>query len=247
MKATTTRANILAPGSSRRIIGGWIRLLAGQATFLPPNDIGSTEPSKGALIDRTLRRHALTDVTPHKIPLPFTWRDVANRGLALLTSHPDAILTKDQQDRLRHVFVKLLQEDARDGYMVWEDFRNIDGSKPLSNHDHWLETIVRHLRSVLRVRNLFGPEIPDDNLLMVFGRWDDSVTRTLRNINLVVTAAQPVAGTNVALPPVWRTAFSLFARLIATDRQILSCYCSYWKALPWPHDSARSIEKALVI
>jgi len=174
---------------------------------------------------------------PEQMRPAFTWRDAASRGLALLDKYPDTILEKDQRDRLRCVLSKVLQEDKKDSYMVWEDFRSIDGSKPLPNHSHWLQAIVRHLRHVLRVHNLFGPEISDHNLLAAFGRWDENIARTLRNVNQVVTAAQPVDGVTVALPLVWRTVFSYFAGLIAADQQILSCYRPYWEALPWRHNT----------
>jgi hypothetical protein len=218
MRVTTTRAITLAAALRRCIVDRWIgRLLTGHATFHPSHDVGSSKPAKDALGDRTMSHRVVMGVTPHIIPLPFTWQDAANRGLALLAKRPDAILTKDQQDRLRHVFIKLLQESTKDAYMVWEDFKNVDGSTLLPNHNQWLQAIVRHLRHALRVRNLFGPAIPDDNLLMAFGRWDDNITRTLSNINLVATASRPVAGVAQVLPPVWRTLFFYFARLIAAD------------------------------
>jgi hypothetical protein len=166
---------------------------------------------------------------------PFTWRDAANRGLALIEKYPQAILEKNQRDRVSHVLTMVLREDKKDAYMVWEDFSKIDDSKPLP--DHWLQAIVRHLRHSLRLRNLFGPEISDDNLLAAFARWDENITRTLRNVNQVVTSAQTVDGVTVGLPPVWRAAFSCFARLIAADQQILSCYRPYWEALPWRHNT----------
>jgi hypothetical protein len=239
MRVTTTRVITLAAALRRCIVDRWIgRLLTGHVKFLPSHDLSSTEPEEDTPKDRTLSRHVVMGVIPHKIPLPFTWHDAANRGLALLAKQPNAILEKDQQDRLRHVFIKLLQEGTKDAYMVWEDFKNVDGSTPMPNHSQWLQAIVRHLRHALRVQNLFGPEIPDDNLLMAFGRWDDNITRTLRNINLVVTASLPVVGVAQVLPPVWRTVFSYFAGLIAADRQILSCYRSYWEALPWRGCSA---------
>jgi hypothetical protein len=171
---------------------------------------------------------------PTTIRPVFTWQDAAHRGLALLTEHPDTLLAQDQQDRLRGVFSKLLQEDGKDAYMVWEDLRHIHNSWPFPNYNPCLPAIVRHLRQVLRVRNLFGPELPNEHLLEAFGRWDDTITRTLCNVNQVVTTAPAVAGITVVLPPVWRTLFLHFDGLIASDEQILSCYFSYWHALSWP-------------
>jgi hypothetical protein len=75
MRATTTRASILAAGSSRGIVGGWIgRLLAGQGTLLSPYDVSFTKQANNDPINRTLSHHVVRGVTPHKIHLPFSGR-----------------------------------------------------------------------------------------------------------------------------------------------------------------------------
>jgi hypothetical protein len=238
MKFTPTRTITLAVVLSRGIIGRWTGCLpTAHSAHSPSTAVGSDERANDGSKNRTLAHHVMLGSVPEQIRSAFTWRDAASRGLALLDKYPDTLLERDQQDRLRCVLSKVLQEDKKDAYMVWEDFRNIDGSKPLPNHNHWLNAIVRHLRHGLRVRNLFGPEISDHNLLAAFGRWDENITRTLRNVSQVVTAAQPVDGVTVALPLVWRTVFSYFAGLIAADQQILSCYRPYWEALPWRHNA----------
>jgi hypothetical protein len=218
------------------------RLLQENAKLIPTHNVSSSKPAKDTQDDRTVSHHVVFGATPHKMPLPFTWRDTAIRGLALVARNPDAMLEEDQQGRLQRVFVKLLQEGTKDAYMVWEDFRNIDGSRPLPNYNEWLQTIVRHWRQVLRIRNLFGPQITDEDLLTAFIRWDKDITRTLRNINLLVKAAWPVVESGVVLSPVWQTVFHFFDGLIAADQQILSCYCAYWKALARPRDGMRSTE-----
>jgi hypothetical protein len=158
----------------------------------------------------------------------FRWQDAANRGLTLLANCSDTTLQKDQQNRLFLVLTKLLEEDTKDAYMVWEDLNYIGGIRP--DQGLWLHAIVRRLRHSLRVRPV-GPGVTDENLLAAFGSWDDSITRTLRNINLVVTAARAVPETSIVIAPLWRTVLCYFASLIATDQQVLSCYSEYWMSL----------------
>jgi hypothetical protein len=229
MKAKPTHPITLAVVLSRGVISRWMGCLA--TVQSPSTGLGSVEPGNDESKSRLLARHGMVGSIPEQIRSAFTWRDAAKRGLALIDKYPDKFSEKEQRDRLRRVLTKVLQEDTKDAYMFWEDFRNIDGSKPLPNP--WLQAMVRHLRHVLRLRNLFGPEISDDNLLAAFSRWDENIARTLRNVNQVVMAAQPVDGVTVGLPPLWRIVFSYLAGLIAADQQILSCYRRYWEALPW--------------
>jgi hypothetical protein len=232
VKPTITRAAVL----SRGVIGRWLDCLATE--HRPLAGLGSAEPANDALKNRMLAGHGMLGFVPEELRSPFTWRDAANRGLALIDKNPDQISEKEQQDRLRCVLTKLLKEDTKDAYMFWEDFRNLDGSNSLPNA--WLQGTVRHLRHVLRLRNLFGPEISDDHLVAAFSRWDENIARTLRNVHQALTAVQTVDGVTIGLPPVWRTVFSYLAGLMAADQQLLSCYRPYWEALPW-RDNTQSV------
>jgi hypothetical protein len=236
MKITQKRTITLGTVLSGGILPGRSGCLSAEASSLRPSVAGTSAVAMNDVSKDPAREdHLGTASVPERSRPGFTWLDAATRGLALLEECPETILEKAQGDRLYHVLSMVLREDRKDAYLVWEDFKRIDSSKPLP--DHWLATIVHHLRHSLRLRTLFGPETSNDQLLGAFRRWDESITRLLRNINQMVAAAPTVDGVTVTLPPVWRAAFSCVTSLIAADQQILSCYRSYWEALPWREDT----------
>jgi hypothetical protein len=234
----TTQKRTITPGAvvTGRILPQHTDYLSA-AHFSPGSSSASASavPANHASKNKTLADHIGIKSVPELLRPTFTWRDAATRGLTLLNKRPGALSENTQRDRLFHVLSMVLTEDGKDAYMIWEDFRKIDGSQPLP--DHWLTAIVRHLRHNLRLRTMFGPEISDDDLLAAFSRWDENITRTLRNVNQVVTATPTIDGVTVLWPPVWLAAFSCLASLIATDQQILSCYRSYWETLTWRHNT----------
>jgi len=167
------------------------------------------------------------------IPPPFTWRDAAERGLSLLDQPLGGKLPKDQRDRLKCALGKVLQDGTKDAYMLWEDFKNLDGTRPPPNPDQWVNRIVHHLRTDLGVRDNYGPQIGDSDFVGGLVSWDDNITRTLRNINKVISATQAGGGASAVILPVWRVIFDFIDRLIVDDKQVLSCYYVYWRGLPW--------------
>jgi hypothetical protein len=236
MKITQRRTINLGMVLSGGILPGPTGSLSAASSSLKPSSAATfAVPANDAPTNKTLEGHLGTASVAELVRPAFTWLDVATRGLALLEKCPETIMDRAQQDRLFQVLSMVIVEDAKDVYMVWEDFKRIDSSKPLP--DRWLPSIVRHLRHGLRLRTLFGPEISDDHLLGAFSRWDGNITQLLRNINQMVAAASTVDGVTVTLPPVWRAAFSCVSSLIAADQQILSCYRPYWEALPWREDT----------
>jgi hypothetical protein len=236
MKITQKRTITLGIVLSGGILPEQSGFLPAEPSSLKPSLAGtSAVPVKDVSKNQAWEDHLGTASVPERSRPVFTWPDAATRGLALLEECPETVLERTQRDRLYHVLSMVLKEDRKDAYLVWEDFKRIDSSKPLP--DHWLATIVHHLRHSLRLRTLFGPETSNDQLLGAFSRWDESITRLLRNINQMVSAAPTVDGVTVTLPPVWRAAFSCLTSLIAADQQILSCYRPYWEALPWREDT----------
>src|ERR1700738_2808214 len=106
-------------------------LSAAHFSLSPSSAAASAVPANDASKNKTLERHLGIGSVPELLRPAFTWRDAATRGLALLDKRPEAIAETTQQGRLFRVLSMVLKEDRKDAYMVSEDFRKIDGSKPL--------------------------------------------------------------------------------------------------------------------
>jgi len=244
-KVSDERAISVAAGLGKAIKDRWIaRHLGafhpGAIAFLPvPHGVGATQPDAANVPvarDRSLNRRVVIEIKPRgaPVPRPFNWEDAARRGLELARKNPGSVMDKGQQSRLSCAMNKVLNTDKKDAYMLWEDFKDIDGTRPPPHPEQWVGSLVHHLRTDLGVRAVYGWEVRDDDFIKAMQAWDENITRTLRNINRVITATAPAGGASAVILKVWRVIFDFIDGLIANDDQVMSCFFQYWKGLPWP-------------
>jgi hypothetical protein len=152
------------------------------------------------------------------VPPQWTWRDAAQRGLALVKDDTDA------HKRIRCMLDKILHiPDAQDGYFDYQTFRQLyilPGSTD-QQREELIKKHIDHLEEKLGHRDIFGlaTEVSDEGFIKGLEHIDEIITRSIRDFDF----AGPQSGTSVLVVRAWR----VIQVSRTEDKSIYKCYASY--------------------
>lgn len=152
------------------------------------------------------------------VPPQWTWRDAAQRGLALVKNDSDV------HKRIRCMLDKILKvTDAQDGYFDYQVYKRLffpPGSTQ-QQKEELLNKHIEHLEEKLGHRANFGPatEVRDDDFVKALEAIDEVITRSIRDFAF----ASQQSGTSELVVRAWKV-----IQLSQTeDKSIYKCYASY--------------------
>jgi hypothetical protein len=159
------------------------------------------------------------------VPDQWTWRDAAERGLALVKAgvsrHP---ADTDAHNRIRCMLDKILKvTDADDAYLDYQAYRHLFFPPGFTKEqkEEFLKKHVEHLEEKLGVRKIFGPatEVRDDDFMDGLEHIDEVITRSMRDF----ANASAQSGASVLVVDAWR----VIQESRTVDKSIYKCYASY--------------------